>query len=113
MTDQPFPMNAIVSVIKNRLLCPFNDYRTLLNHMTGRQLGLWDVTRAREVCTAKLIRMHPELGELPNPPEKTDSGNANKYIRQCVKANGGVDTYTLAPSSVKFAEQHLSEALSA
>lgn len=104
-------MSVIVSVLKDRLLCPFDDYRDLLNHMTGRRLPLWDVASARRACAERLTKTFPELADLPNPPEKTDSGNANKYVRQCVKATGGIDCYTIAPNKVKLAERTLSKAL--
>ena len=113
MTSRAFPANVVVSVVQNRLLCPMDDYRDLINYMTGHQVPLWDLTRAREVCMKRLVSTFPILKDLPPTWEKTDSGNANKYVRACVKACAGVDTWTVAPGRVKFAERTLSKALSA
>ena len=113
MTSQVFDMSVVASVVQNRLLCPFGEYRRLLSYMTGTDLPLWEISRAREECAAKLLKLFPILKQLPQLPEKTDSGNANKYIRSCVKKCSGIDTFTVAPGKVKFVERTLSKAISA
>lgn len=111
MTSKVFPLAVVVSVVQDRLLCPFAEYRELLSFMVGRDLYLWEVATARRTCAERLVRTFPELATIPNVPEKTDSGNANKHVRACSKALGGVDSYTLAPKTVKLAQRTLSEAL--
>lgn len=85
MSTHDFPLNVIVSVVKNRLVAPWEDYRDFLDHVTGQHIPLWDVERARRFVAARLLAQNKELRQLPDPPEKTDSGNAAKYVRDCAK----------------------------
>lgn len=112
MTSKVVPLNVIVSVIQNRLLCPFDEYRAFLDFQVGRRVWLWDVERARAATAARLLKEFPELAKMPAPPEKTDSGNANKHVRACGKALGGVTCYTLAPGRVRVKGRTLVDALS-
>lgn len=81
-------MNIIVSVYRNRLVCPFDQYRDFLNYMTGHTLYLYDLPRARAACADYLAKNHPQLKKSPRPPEKTDSGNANRYVKDVSKHMG-------------------------
>lgn len=83
-----FPMAVVISAYRNRLLCPFDEYRAFLNYMTGHNLYLHDVGRARRAVAVELAKQVPELERTEQPPEKTDSGNANKYVRACSKRAG-------------------------
>jgi hypothetical protein len=112
VTSKPVELNVIVSVVQNRLLCSFEDYRALLDFQCGHRVDLWDVPRARAAVAARLLKEFPELASIPRPPDKTDSGNANKHIRACAKTLGGVQCYTLAPRKVKLPARTLAEALS-
>lgn len=93
--SRTFPLSVAVSVVHNRLVCPFDTYREFLDYLVGHHVALWDVNKAREAAAAAINKRHPELAKLP-PPEKTDSGNANKYVRT-VAAKVGYDTITMAP----------------
>lgn len=109
-TSRTFPLSVIASVCQNRLLCPFEEYRDFLRHATGANVALWDVERARRVVANRLQTVFIDLRKLPTPPEKTDSGNAGKYVRECATVLG-YDSLTIAPGRSKFAERTLSEAL--
>lgn len=113
MSKQDFGISVILSVVKNRMLCPFTEYRALLDHLTGVTVPLWDVARARTVCAAWLTKTFPELAAIANPPEKTDSGNANKYVQVCKKELGGKGIYDISGGRVKFTERTLSKTISA
>ena len=110
MTSKVFPLSVVISVCHNRLVCSFDDYREFLDFMTGVNVPLWDVERARVATANRLRTLFSDLSKAPEPPEKTDSGNAGKYVRECVKAVG-FSCVTVAPGRVKFAEQTLSGAL--
>lgn len=88
MTTREFPMAVVISAYSNRLLCPFDQYRDFLNYMTGTNMYLHDVGRARRAVADELAKQVPELKKTDPPPEKTDSGNANKYVRACSKKAG-------------------------
>lgn len=109
--SKPVDLAIIVSVITNRLLCPFEDYRQFLNFSCGTEVPLWDVTTARWATRQRLLRDFPELGDLPEPPEKTDSGAGKRYVKQCGKHLGGIECYTLAPGKTDYAVRTLSDAL--
>jgi hypothetical protein len=110
VTHRDFPTAVIVSVCQNRLVCPFGDYRNFLNHATGANVPLWDVERARAATAKYLQKSYAVLSKVPAPPEKTDSGNAGKYVRSCTRATG-IDEWAIPSGKVKFAERTLSEAL--
>lgn len=80
-----FPLSVVVSVTKNRLVAPFDEYRGFLDYMTGTHVPLWDVERARKAVAEKLTRL---FRKIPDPPEKTDSGNASRYVKACAKKLG-------------------------
>jgi hypothetical protein len=111
VTSKPVDLAVIVSVIQNRLLCSFDAYREFLDFQCGRHVALWDVERARKAVAGRLLKQFPELAKIPRPPDKTDSGNANKHIRACGKALGGIECYTLAPAKVKLGKETLAQAL--
>lgn len=111
MTSTTFQTSALASVIKNRLFCPFDEYRALLSHMVGYELALWEVSSARWGCAQYLIKKFPELKKLPGVPEKVDSGSVKKYMRASVKTIGGADEYEINLGCVKFAQLSASEAL--
>lgn len=104
-----FPTAAIVSVCQNRLVCPFDQYRDLINHATGATIPLWDIERARAATAKYLAKSYRVLSGVPAPPEKTDSGNAGKYVRSCTKATG-IDMWSIPAGKVKFSVRTLSEA---
>lgn len=97
-----FPTAVIVSVCQNRLVCPFDKYRDFLDFMTGASIPLWDVERARVAVAKRLENQYSILGKVPAPPEKTDSGNAGKYVRACSKA-AACEQWTVDGGKVKFA----------
>lgn len=88
-------LSVALSVIHNRLVCSFDNYRDFLNFVVGRKIPLWDVERAREAVATSLKKKYPELVNYP-PPEKTDSGNANKYVKS-VAEKVGYTTIRVAP----------------
>lgn len=77
-----------MSVYHDRLLCPFTEYRAFLDYMTGVEVGLLDVSSARRIVAMAVERQLPELGRAARPPEKTDSGNATRYVRRVAKQVG-------------------------
>lgn len=89
-------MAVIASVYHDRLVCPFDQYRDFLNYMTGHDLYLYDLPRARRIVADVLDNRIPGLKKTTPPPEKTDSGNANKYVRDVCKELSA-DTWTLGP----------------
>ncbi len=105
-----YPLSIIVSVCKNRLVCGFDEYRDFLNHVTGEQLPLWDVERARAATAKYLLATHKPLTKLPNPPDKTDSGNAGKYVRECAKVVG-VTELDIKSEVVQCAPRTLAKAI--
>lgn len=105
-----FPTAVIVSVCQNRLVCPFDQYRDFLNFVTGANVPLWDIERARAATAKYLGQSFKVLRKVPAPPDKTDSGNAGKYVRACSKATG-TDVWALEKGVVKFAERTLTKAL--
>lgn len=89
-------MAVIASVYHDRLVCPFDEYRAFLDYMTGTRLYLYDLPPARAAVAQYLERQHPQLKKSPRPPEKTDSGNASRYVRDVIK-HMGRDHLTATP----------------
>lgn len=110
MTTREFPMRVVVSVYRNRLLCPFDEYRAFINWMINSDVPLWDVSRARETVAASIARQIPELADTDPPPDKTDSGNANKYIKACCK-QAGFEWVELTQMRSRFKVRTASKAL--
>jgi len=110
MTSREFPMSVIASVCQNRLLCPFSEYREFLDFATGAKVPLWDVERARRATAKRLEGLFGELSKMPRLPEKTDSGNAGKHVRECIKATGA-DTLVITSGLVRYTERSLAKAL--
>jgi hypothetical protein len=96
MTSRYFTNAAIVTAYRDRHLCPFEDYRALIDHLCGEHVYLWDLPMARRIVAEHLEKRVPKLKTTERPPEKTDSGNAGKYVRACSK-HMGFEGYTLAP----------------
>ena len=87
MTDLPvqtFELAVILTAVHDRHVCDFNSYRTFLSWMVGDIVWLWDIGAARRVVAAHLVEAYPQLADHP-PPEKTDSGNANRYVKSVAK----------------------------
>jgi len=94
--SRSFPVGVIISAYHNRLLVPFNEYRDFLDYMTGTELYLYDVASARISVLTALKRQLPQLAKVSRPPEKTDSGNATRYVRKVAKELG-TDELELTP----------------
>jgi hypothetical protein len=86
--SRSFSVGAVISAYHNRLLVPFDEYRRFLDYMTGTELHLYDVAAARRAILPALNRQLPQLAEVPRPPDKTDSGNASRYVRKVAKELG-------------------------
>lgn len=110
MTTITVNLDVMLSVIHNRLVADFDTYREFLNWMTRAQLPLWEVNRARITVRKQLIKDHPELLNFP-PPDKTDSGNAKKYVRS-VSKKVGYETCDVVPLRTAMKVRTLSAVLS-
>lgn len=86
--SRSFPVGVVLSAYHDRLLVPFKDYRRFLDYMTGAELYLHDVAGARRATAASLERQLPSLAQTSHPPEKTDSGNATRYVKKVAKELG-------------------------
>jgi hypothetical protein len=109
-----FPIATALSICHNRLLLDFPTYRFHLTYLVGREgnpLSLWEVAEARRKVADHILKSHPSLADFP-PPDKTDSGNAGKYVRGVAKRLG-MEELELAPCRTKLVERTLSEALNA
>lgn len=104
-----FPAAVVVSVVQNRLLCSFSDYREFLDYMTGGEVRLYDVARARVRVADFLRASMPRLRHLPALPEKTDSGNANRYVKTCHRFVGGETVAVRAMPATAFKHRTLEE----
>lgn len=104
------PLGPVLATIHDRLVCPFDDYREFLNHVTGTDVPLWDVARARREASDHIRKQYPLLMEH-KPPEKTDNGTASRYVR-AVAAKVGYEQMTVRPlAKGKFKARTGSEAL--
>lgn len=93
MNAQTFHLSVVLSAYHNKLLCTFAELRSFLNYMTGHQVALWDIPKARALVAKSLARQHPWLPAIEPPPGfKVDGGNAGRFIRQVAKHT---DTYTV------------------
>lgn len=95
MTTRTYPLSAALSVVHSRLVCPFDTYRDFLDYHLGHRVPMWDLSRARARVARSLGKRFPELTRFP-PPDKTDSGNANKYVKS-VAVQVGYDTVSVSP----------------
>lgn len=91
-----FPLGPVVSVYYDRMLCTFTEYRAFLDYMTNAEVGLLDIPSARRMVALAVARQLPELAKATGPPEKTDSGNATRYVRRVAK-EVGYDEVELTP----------------
>lgn len=94
--SRPFSVGAVISAYHNRLLVPFDEYRRFLDYMTGAELYLYDVAAARRAVAPALVKQLPRLAKTSRPPDKTDSGNASRYVRKVAKELG-VDEVRVTP----------------
>lgn len=108
MTTRTFPLSVALSAVHNRLVCPFPDYRDFLSYVVGWKVALWDVERARLVAARMVNSKYPQLQHFP-PPDKTDSGNANKYVKSVVKQVGH-DVVVIPPSRGKATKKRTASA---
>lgn len=81
-------MATVLSTYHDRLLCPFEEYRDFLDYMVGTHVMLHDVARARRAVADALRKQLGELAHVEGPPEKTDSGNAGRYVKTVIKTLG-------------------------
>ncbi|AYB70702.1 hypothetical protein SEA_VASUNZINGA_70 [Mycobacterium phage VasuNzinga] len=84
-----FDIAVVLSVYYDILLCAFEDYRELLNYMTGHDVAIWEIPRARRLCADALEIQYPIL-TLPLMPEgfKNDHMHSGKFIRKATKDFG-------------------------
>lgn len=104
MTKRPFPLAVVLSAYHNKLMVPFGELRGFLNYMTGHQVALWEIPRARALVVAHLAKQFPWLDDLSPPPGfKTDAGNAGRFIRHVAKNVGSfqLDVAPLAKTAFK------------
>lgn len=84
-----FPLAVILSVHHNKMLVTFTEFRDLLDYVTGVQVALWEIPRARAQVAAHLARQYVWLRHIDLPPGfRADSGNANRYVKGVAKAVG-------------------------
>lgn len=87
MTSRAFPLGVVLTAIHDRHVTDFDEYRDFLEYMTGTDVALWNVGPARRAIVDTLRRQHPKLF-AHRPPEKTDSGNSSRYIKDVAKKIG-------------------------
>lgn len=110
MTTVDVNLDVMLSVVHNRIVCDFAEYRAFLNAMTRADVPLWEVDRARVLVADKLNKDCPELVRH-RPPEKTDSGNAKKWVKSVGKLVG-YDAAEVNPLRTAMKVRTLSVALS-
>ncbi len=96
-----YPISVIVSVITNRLMCDFDDYRAFLNYMTGTTVPLYDIARARGIVAAAILDRLPAFKRIDEPSSKSDNPNNSRYIK-AVSKQLGVTEIGLRPLPGKF-----------
>lgn len=86
---RPYDLSVVLSAYHNRLMCPIGELRDLLNYMTGHDVALWEIPRARTLAARSLARQHPWLGQIKVPIEmKIDSGHSGQFVRHVAKKLG-------------------------
>jgi hypothetical protein len=96
MGDRAFPVAVVISAYRDRLVCPFDEYREFLDYMVGAELFLHDVAAARRAVAAHLDRVAPELSRTTPMSEKTDNGTGVRHARKVAKQLG-TDVLILEP----------------
>ena len=78
-----FPIATVLAVYNNKPTVRFNEMCDLINYMTGHDVPLWEIPRARAMCATALARQFPWLEKHPIPMEfKPES--ANKFVRAII-----------------------------
>lgn len=86
---RPYDLSVVLSAYHNRMMCSFSELRELLNYMTGHDVALWEIPRARLLAARSLARQHPWLGQIKVPIEmKIDSGHSGQFVRHVARTLG-------------------------
>lgn len=86
---RPFPVSVILSVYHNRLLCPFDEMRGLLDFMTRHDVALWEIPRARALSAKHLSSQYPWLKKY-EPPQgfRNDAMHSRRFVKGGEKLAG-------------------------
>lgn len=87
--SEVFRAAVVLSVYHNRLLCHFGELRGLLDFVTGHEVALWEIPRARALTAEHLRRQYPWLARIEPPPGfKTDAVNVNRFVNSVIREVG-------------------------
>jgi len=89
-----FPTAVVLAAYHNKPCAPFKEMRELLDYMTGLDIALWEIPRARAACAKSLERSFPWLPEMP-PPLEFKPDQSGKYVRSITALKG--DTLGVPP----------------
>ena len=64
MSEKQFSMGQVLSVTKDRLMCPIGDVYEILNYMTGESLMTHQLPRVAGEAKPVLIARHPWLEQI-------------------------------------------------
>jgi hypothetical protein len=92
---EAFPLAVVLHVYHNKPFSSIKEMRELLNYMTGTDVPLWEVPRARVICAKYLERHFPWLPEIDMAAEFR-SDQANKFVRK-VATDLGRNTVAVPP----------------
>lgn len=92
---EPFPLAVVLHVYHNKPYSSIKEMRELLNYMTGTDVPLWEVPRARVMCARYLERHFPWITRR-TPPVEFRSDQANKFVKQ-VATDLGKTTVAVPP----------------
>jgi hypothetical protein len=85
--NKTFPLSVVLTAYHNRMMATFPELRELLNYMTGQDVPLWDIPRARVMCRDALQRKYTWLAKMEPGPE-TRKDTASRFVRTVARKIG-------------------------
>lgn len=92
-----FPISVAISVYANRMYCGFPEYRDLLNHMTGADVRLREIPRARKLAADAIAAQHPWIATVRLPDTDNEKKPKSAKWLRAIETRLGADTLNIDP----------------
>lgn len=75
-----YPTETALSTLTGRLLCRADDYRDMINTITGTHIPLWNLHTATQHVAAHITTHYPTITGI-TPPENTDPTTTQRWLK--------------------------------
>lgn len=96
MNYEAFDLAVVLTAYHNKMATTMPELRSLLDYMCGSTVPLWEIPRARAMCSVSLERHFPWIADYPPPVEATKGDGVGKWVRN-VRKDTGYDTLAVPP----------------